>query len=547
MNVIINASGQPWTTDEEIALGIPETKDGWRAERHLYRYITDNLPSNWTVVYDRTFQSASGQSAQIDFLVFVPGKGAVNVDAKGFGYKCVNGVVSLGVPGAKDVFNEAKSGIHVFSDYVKNYVTNTPHWGAFGELVVFTENNFSEELPGGVPYLQARDMENPRALEQAIAKCLEKFSWCFMDFCRWGNCIIEHLCKNVRSTPILLEQRQMDIFSRQGLDQEQQEICYLIEQHRYVHVHGGAGTGKTLIAMALAKEAAEKGLKTLYVCFNSSLAKFLQREMSQWRHDASEKLVITNFHTIGQRLLSKDFTVTTKNGFDRGATDEKIKNNLARELRRRHFDAFDVAMIDEAQDLTNDNIFTILTLLKPQRKVGIFSDSKQTLFTRNWELDSQMFDGGILEQRLNRNYRNTDKIFESFKQYSQESTVPMIRSCNDYVTKEVSVINRDMVCDVITEMLANGVRPSDIALISTSVDMVAEFKKKNVVNSMGVKVYFRDNLDKWYKGETILSTTIQSFKGLESKIVFFFATESCTNELKYVGQSRARFELYLVE
>jgi superfamily I DNA and RNA helicase len=269
--------------------------------------------------------------------------------------------------------------------------------------------------------------------------------------------------------------------------------------------------------------------------------------VSKWPHEVVEKLTITNFHTIGQRLLSKDFTVTTKNGFDRGATDEKIKNNLARELKRRHFDAFDVAMIDEAQDLTNDNIFTILTLLKPQRKVGIFSDSKQTLFTRNWELDSEMFDGGILEQRLNRNYRNTDKIFESFKKYSQESTIPMIRSCSDYVTKEVSVITRDMICDVITEKLSKGTRLSDIALISTSEDVVAEFKKKNVVNSIGVKVYFKDNLDKWYKGETILSTTIQSFKGLEAKIVFFFSTENCSDELKYVGESRARFELYLVE
>ena len=546
MNQIINGSGRPWITEEEIAAGIPESKEGWRGERSLYKYITDNLPREWTVIYDRTFD-AGKQSAQIDFLVFVPGKGVMNVDAKGPGFQCVNGVVSFKGMGEKDVFKEAERGIHVFDRYVREKITGGASWGAFNKLVFFTEDIFAGPLPGGVPYLQASDMENPRALETAIGNCLDNFSWCFKDFYFWGNRIVDFLCENVKSAPVAWDQIAMDVFSRSGLDQEQQEICYLIENGRYVHVRGGAGTGKTLIAMALAKEAAAKGKKALYVCFNSALAKSLQREWALLPREVADNLIITNFHRLGQKLLSKDYTVITNDGFDRGATDTQIKANLAKDLRRRGGAFFDVAMIDEAQDLTNDNIFTILTLLKSQRRVGIFSDSKQAIFSRVWQLDSTMFDSEIVEKTLNRNYRNTDKIFKTFQVYSGENTIPMIRTCDGFVTKDVSSVSNDDVRPLIERMLANGVRPSDIALITTSDDLISAYKKAKAQGLNGANIYFKDKLDTWFKNECILCTTIQAFKGLEAKIVFFFTTPDVSDELKYTGESRARFELYLVE
>ena len=60
-------------------------------------------------------------------------------------------------------------------------------------------------------------------------------------------------------------------------------------------------------------------------------------------------------------------------------------------------------------------------------------------------------------------------------------------------------------------------------------------------------MYFRNDISKWLNGECILATTIQSFKGLESEIVFYIASSNDVPEVQYVAESRAKYELYLVQ
>jgi len=544
MNAIINASGKVWLTDAEVDTGIPNDREGHIGERHLYKYMRDNLPPEWTVIYDRTFD-AGNQSAQIDFLVMVPGKGVVNVDAKGPGYRCVNGVVSLGGKGDKDVFKEAERGIHVFDRYVRNSVTNGADWGAFNKVVVFIETDFGSPLPGGTPYLQGSDLANPKALESKILECLEAFNWCFRSFAFWGDRIKDFLCASVNTVPVPTDFLGMEQFSRVGLDQEQQEISYLIEESRYVHVTGGAGTGKTLIAMATANELVKKGKRVLYVCFNTALAEWLRAEQKASRQTSQESLVITNFHKLGPRIGLRDYTVSNAGGFDRAATDAAMYSSMGRDYRKKGLAKFDVALIDEAQDLTNDNLFVILSLLKAERRVALFSDDRQILFAREWCLDELMFESQVITKELKRNYRNTDKIFKSFREYSGETTVPMIRTTDGYITKDVVHLDYGQVCQTIEVLLRQGRRPSEIALIATAKKYLEPFNKVSGVN--GVPVYIKDSIDKWMRKETILKTQVTSFKGLESSIVFLFSPPSDSVELKYVGESRAKYELHIVE
>ena len=68
-----------------------------------------------------------------------------------------------------------------------------------------------------------------------------------------------------------------------------------------------------------------------------------------------------------------------------------------------------------------------------------------------------------------------------------------------------------------------------------------------VVDRDGINVYFRSDISKWLNRECILATTVQAFKGLEAEIVFYIKNASDATEIQYVAESRAKYELYIVD
>ena len=67
------------------------------------------------------------------------------------------------------------------------------------------------------------------------------------------------------------------------------------------------------------------------------------------------------------------------------------------------------------------------------------------------------------------------------------------------------------------------------------------------------RTYHRDDeiMKRWFRvdeasARSILMTTIHQFKGLESNIVVLIDDGTLTDEERYVGESRAKYELYVV-
>lgn len=554
-----------WATDAEVDANIPQTKEGWRAERHLYKLMRDGLPNDWGVMYDRIVSTGNGQTAQLDFLVFVPGKGVCNVDAKGAGYVFRDGHVRLDQPGAKDVFEEAKAGIHVFNNYVNEQITGGSRWGAFGRLVVFTETDFRESLPGGQPYLQRSDFlapngtENTENLKSKIEEQLNIHATAFPFFSQWRERILSHWTREIPSIPRPDDFTTMERFSRQGLSNEQQLVFDRINTERYVHVKGAAGTGKTLIALASAASFAKEGKRVLYVCFNKALA-----ESCRFECPNAANVTIAHMHGLGAVLLGKDYSIRENGKFCRTKTDENIMKTLPQDFATNKKVKYDVLLIDEAQDLTRDNVFTLLSLLKRDRHVAVFSDQCQTLFATEWELDTSLFDCPLHEEILSKNYRNTDKIHSHFKDLSGETTSVMLRDCPGFSTKEVeSVIGVDRIRTIVEDLLAQGRYPSEIAILTDEgVDTIPLLQASNPrgtpnpvpIKSYNAKSSWNDGkkiLRQWHENKCILKETIQSFKGLEANCVILIpsakiANEEKKNRLRYVGESRAKYELYIV-
>ena len=545
MNIIRNGTGKAWMTEEEINAGIPATKDGFTAERHLYKIMQAELPETWTILYDRTYPGEGG--AQIDFLVIVPGKGVVNVDAKGNNYKVVDGKVRLGGdPSNKDVFEEAFRGARVVSNFIKENVTEGCEWGAWGYLVVFTEKGFDVPLSG--VYLQNPELSKSGTLQSRIESVLSEFSYRFSTFGYYQYKILDALVATADQVPMPVDFLGMEKYSIASLDSDQQAVCYAMSNGKCLHVVGGAGTGKTLIAISCGKELAKQGKRVLYVCFNTALADFYRRDLKRTRDpDMRKNMVIANFHKLGNILMGRNYTQTVDGQFNRELTDAKMKSCLVMDYFKSKGAKFDVLLLDEAQDLTSANISLLLGLVKRERQVAVFSDARQTIFTKDWSLNPMIFgeSAEILEYRLLKNYRNTEKIFEHFQPLSKESTIPVIRTGAQFTTKEVEVITSADIVPTIEKMLKEGRRNREIVILSANKQSLDGLGR--VVDRNGKNVYLRNDISKWLNGECILATTIQSFKGLESEIVVYIASDHDAPEVQYVAESRAKYELYLVK
>ena len=564
-----------WIHDSDVNEHIPVSKPGHDGERYLYKLMRDGLPDDWIVVYDKSIQ-ARRQDVQIDFLVFVPEKGVCLVDAKGGkGYQKwgPHGIVALN-PDGKDVFQEAVTAQHVFNNFVRDEVSGGSEWGAYASLVVFTDKDFATSISNGQRYLQKSDLldrtgkQTAQKLKQTIEELLagENGKWmkAWIHFPRWMEPLRDRLCGGDPGIFRPMDFERMERCSREGLDNEQLVIADLIKRKKYVHVRGAAGTGKTIIALAVANEFAQEGKRVLYVCYNRALSAQCQLDVQH------PNIVITHldglWNTLGcpgafQRELKAG-------GIDRAATDRKLLLELPKAYRQKMGAKFDVLLLDEAQDFTSDNILTLLQLAKNERNVGIFSDAHQTIFSTDWELPKDLFERPVFEPPdLIKNYRNTEIILNHFRDLSLENTIAMLTKARFHEIKDVCTdIEKEQVAKVLEELLTER-KPSQIAVLFNSEEVMPDLREVrspagpvelvrynsdrggNRRSLKDVKKYLR----KWHEDKCILMETIQSFKGLEANCVVLIApnmpwlSEEENMRLRYVGESRAKFQLYIVQ
>ena len=529
---------------EELERLIPTSQPGYPAERFLYDYMKKNLPHNWKVFYNRHLGSVYNDH-QIDFLVFVPGKGIVNVDAKGY-YSIQDGEFYLeqwenGILESKrkDIIGEAKRGIHSFNDFCTNLLGT--RWGAFGWLIVFCFKDFPglENHPSASNLLQKRELPKlQKAIECVLANHEEAFQYFTQD--KIGRILsslslttngIEHNSKYLEN-----DNRLNDCLTGQ------QQICLNdILEHRYTHIRGSAGTGKTLIALACAKEYARMNKRVLYVCFNKALAKYLRSnntsplitilsyyQLPRYYYDncpdAKEYIPLRNQLHNNQNAI-KDFWHQLENTF----LDFLNEPNVSLTPK------YDLMLVDEAQDFTTEQYNLLRRLLKREHKIAWFSDAGQNIYAPNWQppselqLDEQVFEPSPLTLNL----RNATRIFESFKELTLEETIPQ-RIVQGEVTEDIPnymPILRDLL-----ERRHHG--KQDIAILSNARNLLPTDAQ-----------LFTSDISRWYQGERILATTIHAFKGLEANCVFLLLQDIGQpnyTELEYIGRSRAKYLLYVL-
>lgn len=140
-------------------------------------------------------------------------------------------------------------------------------------------------------------------------------------------------------------QRKID----EVLRQQQKPVVQLAALNHRVIVSGGAGTGKTLIAMEVARRAAEGGSRVALVCFNRLVGQWLQMQVDA-RQPALPNLVANRavrlLATLAEIAIPPNPTPDYWDGAFLDAVEERLTDPDFVAAAQ-----FDYIVVDEAQDI----------------------------------------------------------------------------------------------------------------------------------------------------------------------------------------------------
>lgn len=327
------------------------------------------------------------------------------------------------------------------------------------------------------------------------------------------------------------------------LTEEQYDRLDDVEMNKRAIIQGGAGTGKTILALELARKYAASNKCVLYLCYNSNMAEYAQASLN-----GRPNITVSTFHGLIMHLLG----------------DPSLYKNTPKELGRRFLECtplvtqrFDVVIIDEGQDLFCSEVFEAIdAFISDGLKNGnwaIFLDPNQNIFSPiedfefTLEYIQELYHPAILQ--LKTNCRNTQPIASRTAALTIIPPAKNLKLSGPKVVTKTYGNRSDFVSlfrKELQSLLSFGVSPEDVVVLSR--------RKKNngllekIEDICNLKIVERTDI-RSFGSRCLNYYTVQSFKGLESKIVFYVDVDgfSTPNDrmLNYVAMSRARLHLYL--
>ena len=541
-----------------------------QGEATVYRACRDGLSDDFDVYFSVGWilqrPDHSANDGETDFVICHRDHGFLTVEVKGggIGFDAATGAWTSTdrngmVHRIKDPVMQARTAKYSILAKLREY----PRWAASGAgRVLCGHAVFLPDL-GDVRPLQRPDL--PVKLIGSRHDLTSIEDWIEVVFAYWRNENHAHgaigasrlaifrniFARSFELRPPLSGMLEAAEAERIRLTEDQARILDLLQSRRRVAVSGGAGTGKTVLAVEKAARLAREGFQTLLTCYNQQLAKHLAIICT-----GIENLDVMSFHQLCMRRVKRADAVSGRDLFSEATQtypsapewDVRWPNALAYTVDVLET-SYDAIVCDEGQDFREEYWFALELLLSNSKTspIYIFFDDNQNLYQRSssFPVRDQPF-------TLAMNCRNTDKIHDAVYLYYRGPRVapPRIRGLevNVLASSSAAVQAQKLHARIVELISTHGVSPGDIAVL--------------VADSWNKSHYYEELLHlplpkpaKWLREETraentILLDTVKRFKGLESPVIFLWGLDRLAlereAEVLYVGMSRAKSLLHLV-
>jgi superfamily I DNA/RNA helicase len=511
----------------------PEFADERVAERVAWERLRDSLPEEAALFHSVALVERDHE-CEIDLLVLWPGVGVAAIEVKGGSVSRTDqGWLQSGRKIGNPVA-QAQDGVHVLTRFLAVQAPSTR--GARAAHLIALP--FTTVPPGWTAPDCGRDMvldkHDLASAADLVRAAIEHHGAGHQPLSQLAaDAAITALAGTLISQTSLLsdaDEHEQRAFHMTHL---QYKTLNAFQYQRRFCVIGGAGTGKTWLAIEQARRLAKAGDRVALLCYSRGLARLLERETAKWPAQQRPAFVGL-FHQLPVQWGAEPPTE------DSGDFEERLPRQLG-ELAAGRSDLFDAIVVDEAQDFGDLWWTSVLACLKDPvgGKLYAFMDQAQRVFSREGEVPID-----LPPYPLEENIRNTKRIAQLFSSLSGETLKP--RGLEGAPVRLVESPIEDVIGradDAIDALLEEGWEPGQIALLTTQ---HRHPEQKNAVDLGGHTAYW----DSFFAAEDVFYGHVLGFKGLERSVVVLavngFKQVERAREMLYVGLSRAQSVLVLV-
>ena len=513
-----------------------------RAERRVYQALVDQLqPNDFVVAGQRVTDHLKDH--EVDFVVAIEGAGIVCLEVKG-GEVWHDGDGWRQKRGGRDHSIEPVRQAREACYALRDYIEKDPRWTQgrlrWDHVVVLPNTELPDDFAlSDCPRWKVIDRND---LPTMVAKLRDVLVCQKLDRPLLTTVGINQITTALsgRGLP------QRDVVARalanedaaDALTEHQGVILDAIRLLNRIEVRGGAGSGKTFLAMEQARRLAQRGQRVALACYSHGLASYLERVTATWPR-RQQPAYVGEFHALGVQWgapQGPDESLRTEETVQFWEHDlPRQMAELAMELEPGH--RFDSIVVDEAQDFADSWWEPLLIALKDPDEGGlyVFTDEGQRVFNRYGSPPVP-----LVPLILDHNLRNTRQIANAFQPLVDH---PMRFLGGEGPAVSFVACSRDDALSVgddqIEALLEQGWRPEDLALLTTG----GRHPEQTERQKDGHKAYW----DTFWDADQVFYGHVLGFKGLERRAVVLVVNEASqfdrSRERLYVGLSRARDQL----
>ena len=512
------------------------------AERKVWQALIDQLePGDLVIPGKRVTDHLKDH--EVDFFVAIEGAGIICVEVKG-GEVWHDGetwwIKRRGHEHKMDPVRQAREACYALRDFVEK----DPRWSQgrlrWDHVVVLPNTDLADDF--ALPDCPRWKVIDRAELPDIVAKLREVLLGQELDRPLLTRDGIEQLADALSGRG--LPQRSVVARALENEDaadiltEHQSVILDAIKLLNRVEIRGGAGSGKTFLAMEQARRLTRDGKRVALVCYSHGLASYLERITATWNR-RQQPAYVGEFHDLGKKWGAPE-------GPDESLrTDATVQfwehdlpaqmADLAAGLEPGH--RFDAIVVDEAQDFADAWWDPLLAALADEETgaIYVFTDEGQRVFNRYGSPPVP-----LVPLILDHNLRNTRQIANAFQPLVDH---PMRFLGGEGPAVRYVACSRDDAMnfgdDEVERLLDDGWRPEDVALLTTG----SRHPEQRERQAAGSSAYW----DSFWDAAQVFYGHVLGFKGLERRAVVLVVNEESafdrSRERLYVGLSRARDQL----
>ena len=533
-------------------------------ERDVFNMLADG-PADWVVLHSLDLAPWNRNlRTEIDFVILVPDTGILCVEVKSHTDISFDGKRWFPASIHRSPFKQAADGRFTFYRRLRDIIPQLSRVPVV-HCSIFPRARFDLQHNMSVAEHELMDSRGFRSFESSAAFCADLQTRIHRSID--GDATLQHLTASLSATDVdaiisacvpvqkrrpgareEIRRREEEVATI--LCKQQQPVLTLADLNERVRVSGGAGTGKTLIAMEAARRAADRGCRTALLCFNHLVGEWMCQKMVA-TGPIPPNLVIGRAIRVLATMSGVAIPVSPSASF----WDSELPLLLEDRLTDPDFEAaarFDYVVLDEAQDLLARP--RLLSCLGQFLRGGMDSGSFLLLGD---------FDHQVLVQ-----HATMHETLKSLDESAQPVRWHLSENCRNYrIVGETAVRLGGIGTSVYSGYLRHGGSHQnyDIAFYGDAEEQLAtlkqwlrEFKKLGYSASEITLLSFRDDdscaarqlkntgyvlRPAWKNGAGSPYASVHAFKGMENKVIILtdvtVSNQQFHRDLFYTGMTRA--------